>query len=249
MEGQLSQPLSLKFLGSIDFLKRLPCSSHLILSPQISTDATPQIGPRKADLLVPSRCPPYHATAPSLVVFRVEPRAAERAMIEIRDEASNDYPAIRELHERAFGGPAEARLVDMLRAANKAAISLVAVHENRVVGHIFFSPVTVAAVHENIRAVGLAPMSVLPEFQNRGIGSRLVHAGLGACKRKGYEVVVVLGHTKYYPRFGFVRAKDKGLDNEYNANDSFMVMELEKGVLQGIRGLVKYAPEFRAAKC
>ena len=170
-------------------------------------------------------------------------------MVEIRDETPSDYSAIRELNERAFGGAAEAKLVDMLRAAKKILISLVAVHQNRVVGHISFSPVTVAEGPENLRAVGLAPMSVLPKFQNRGIGSKLVREGLEACKRAGYEVVVVLGHTKYYPRFGFLKAKDCGLDNEYNAVDSFMVLELQKGVLQEIRGLVKYAPEFREAEC
>ena len=166
-------------------------------------------------------------------------------VIEIRSEVPADYPAVHELNERAFEGPVEARLVDLLRAAQKAVISLVALHEDRVVGHIMFSPVTVAEASENVRAVGLAPMSVLPEFQNRGIGSRLVRAGLEACTRSGYDVVVVLGHTNYYPRFGFVRAKDYGLDNEYDAGDSFMVMELKSGALRGIRGLVKYAPEFR----
>jgi putative acetyltransferase len=170
-------------------------------------------------------------------------------VVEIRNETPNDYSAIRELNERAFGGPVEAKLVDMLRAANNIVISLVAVHQNRVVGHILFSPVTVAEAPGTLRAVGLAPMSVLPEFQNRGIGSQLVREGLEACKRAGYEVVVVLGHTKYYPRFGFVKAKDCGLDNEYHADDSFMVLELQKGVLRGVRGLVRYSSEFREAGC
>src|SRR4029077_14492876 len=102
---------------------------------------------------------------------------------------------------------------------------------------------------ENFRGIGLGPMSVLPEFQNKGIGSRLVREGLEACKRDGYDAVVVLGHTKFYPRFGFSRAKDYGLDNEYNATDAFMVMELQVGVLGKISGLVKYAPEFREAGC
>ena len=172
-----------------------------------------------------------------------------RTVIEIRDETPDDYPAIRELNERAFGGPAEARLVDMLRAANKAVISLVALDQNRVVGHILFSPITVAEAPGNFRGVGLAPMSVLPEFQNRGIGSRLVREGLEACKREGYAVVVVLGHANYYPRFGFSRAKDYGLDNEYDATDEFMVIELQEGILTGLRGLVKYAPEVRDAEC
>lgn len=173
----------------------------------------------------------------------------EDNVIEIRKEVPDDYPGIHALNERAFGGPAEARLVDMLRAANKAPISLVALHENRIVGHILFSPVTVAEAPEHFRAAGLAPMSVLPEFQSRGIGSRLVREGLEACRRHGYQVVVVLGHTKYYPRFGFVRAKDYRLENEYGAGNAFMVLELEKGALQRIGGLVKFAPEFRDAEC
>jgi putative acetyltransferase len=89
----------------------------------------------------------------------------------------------------------------------------------------------------------------LPEFQNRGIGSQLTQAGLDACRKAGYDVVVVLGHPSYYPRFGFSKAKDYGLDNEYNAQDAFMVMELKPGVLRGLAGLVQYAPEFREAGC
>jgi putative acetyltransferase len=166
-------------------------------------------------------------------------------VVDVRKDTPDDYPAIREVHRRAFGGLAEATLVDMLRGAKKVVVSLVAVHQERVVGHILFSPVTVAHAPEELRAVGLAPMSVLPEFQNRGIGSQLVHEGLETCKRQGEAVVVVLGHAAYYPRFGFVKATECGLDNEYCAVDSFMVLELQKGALQRMRGLVKYAPEFR----
>ena len=166
-------------------------------------------------------------------------------MVDVREDTPDDYPAIREVHRRAFGGLAEATLVDRLRGAKKVVVSLVAVHQKRVVGHILFSPVTVADAPAGLRAVGLAPMSVLPEFQNRGIGSQLVHEGLETCKRQGEAVVVVLGHAAYYPRFGFVKAKECGLDNEYRAVDSFMVLELQKGALQRMRGLVKYAPEFR----
>ena len=168
-------------------------------------------------------------------------------MIEVREETPSDLPAIRYVNEQAFGGPEEARLVDMLRASGKVVVSLVAVHQDRIVGHVLFSPVTVSQAPDNFRAVGLAPMSVLPEFQNRGIGSRLVRDGLDACKRLGYDAVVVLGHTHYYPRFGFTRAADYGLDNEYQALDEFMVLELNQGVLKTIRGLVQYSPEFGGA--
>ena len=170
-------------------------------------------------------------------------------MIEIRPETPDDIPAIRDVNERAFGAPAEAHLVDRLRAANKAVVSLVAQHGDQVVGHILFSPISVTNSPTTFRGVGLAPMSVLPEFQKTGIGSRLVRDGLAACQRAGYDIVVVLGHVHYYPRFGFSRAKDYGLDNEYKALDAFMVLELKKGVLPTIRGLVQFAAEFQEAGC
>jgi putative acetyltransferase len=170
-------------------------------------------------------------------------------LIEIRSDAPDDYEAVRELHARAFGGPAEGRLVDLLRAAGKAVVSLVAADQHRVVGHILFSPVTVTEAPERFRAVGLAPISVLPEWQHRGIGSTLVWHGLDACRRQGCDAVVVLGHEKYYPRFGFVKATDFGLQNEYDAIESFMAMELRGGALKEIRGLVTYASEFRRAEC
>ena len=166
-------------------------------------------------------------------------------MLEIRDEAPQDFSAVRDINEQAFGGPAEALLVERLRAAGKALVSLVAIVDGRLVGHILFSPITIEKAPESFRGVGLAPMSVLPEFQNQGIGSKLVRAGLEACRRHGYDVVVVLGHLQYYPRFGFSRAKDHGLDNEYGASDAFMVTELHAGVLGKLGGLVRYAPEFQ----
>jgi len=170
-------------------------------------------------------------------------------MIEIRAECPGDVRAIRDVNERAFGGPAEAILVDRLRAANKAVVSLVAQHGDQVVGHILFSPVTVAHAPESFRGAGLAPMSVLPEYQNQGIGSLLVRDGLVACRGAGFDVVVVLGHVRFYPRFGFAPAKGHGLENEYDASDAFMVLELRSGTLNSISGLVKFAAEFRDLGC
>jgi putative acetyltransferase len=170
-------------------------------------------------------------------------------MIEIRAERPYDIDQIRGVNERAFGAPAEALLVDRLRDANKAVVSLVAQDGDRIVGHILFSPITVADAPDSFRGVGLAPMSVLPEYQNHGIGSHLVRAGLAACQAAGFDIVVVLGHVGYYPRFGFAPAKDRGLENEYGASDAFMVLELRAGVLQATSGLVMFAPEFRETGC
>ena len=97
--------------------------------------------------------------------------------------------------------------------------------------------------------MGLGPVGVLPAFQGMGIGSRLIRQGLEDCQSVGYDAVVVLGHPNYYPRFGFRPASSFHLDNEYNADEAFMVMELKPGALTGVSGLVKYALEFRAAGC
>jgi putative acetyltransferase len=163
----------------------------------------------------------------------------------IRPETSKDYPAVRGVHEWAFGRPQEARLVDRLRDVARPLVSLVAEHEVQVVGHILFSPVTIASGGVVETALGLAPMAVLPEYQRQGIGTRLVWAGLERCRDIGCHIVVVLGHADYYPRFGFVPAMYRGLQCEYDVpDDVFMVAELQPGALAGRRGMVKYHPAF-----
>lgn len=147
------------------------------------------------------------------------------------------------MNESAFGQPAEAALVDSLR--NPSFISLVAIEEGQVVGHILFTPVSVEDQDSRWTAMALAPMAVDPTHQNAGVGSRLVLAGLEECRRTGNLVVFVLGHEHYYPRFGFVPAQEKGIRCEFEVPPQFfMVTELEPDALQGRRGLVRYAPEF-----
>jgi putative acetyltransferase len=167
-------------------------------------------------------------------------------MVIVRDEKPEDLPAIHEVNEKAFGQAAEANLVDALRANGKVLLSLVAVQDNKVVGHILFSPVVIESERETFAAVGLAPLAVLPEYQNQGIGSRLVRAGLDECRKALYESVVVLGHPEYYPRFGFTPASKHGIKSEYDVRDEvFMIIELREGALLGRTGIVKYQPEFK----
>ena len=166
-------------------------------------------------------------------------------MLTIRPETAADIAAIHDINARAFGRRGEADLVDRLRAANHASVSLVAERDGHVVGHILFSPVTMEHAPGSFRGAGLAPMSVLPEYQHTGIGSALVRDGLAACRRAGFDAVVVLGHVHFYTRFGFSRASDVGLDNEYGATDAFMVVALRDGGLNDLDGMVKYAPEFQ----
>jgi len=173
-------------------------------------------------------------------------------VIEIRDERPEDLQGIRQVVVAAGGGNPKdkaADLVELLRERDKALISLVAVSDETVVGHVMFSPATVAVAPKDVCAVALAPLMVLPEYQRQGIGSMLARKGLYECTKAGFDMAVVLGHPQYYPRFGFARASDYGLGNEYNADEAFMALELKDGVFETVRGTVQFAPEFREAGC
>jgi putative acetyltransferase len=167
----------------------------------------------------------------------------------IRPYRNEDAPAVRRVHSRAFGGREdEAHLVESLHDAGAAPVSLVAAAEpdGRVVGHVLFSPVELldGRGDDPPKMVGLAPVAVLPEHQGRGIGSRLIHEGLEACRGAGYGAAVVLGEPGYYSRFGFERASARALGNEYGADEHFMVVELADGALGGVGGTVRYRREF-----
>jgi putative acetyltransferase len=162
----------------------------------------------------------------------------------IREEGPEDHAAIHDVNVRAFDGPTEADLVDVLRGRATPFISLVAIEDGEIVGHICFTPVALES-DPACRAVGLAPMAVRPDRQRRGIGTELVRRGLEECRRLGQEFVVVVGHAGYYPRFGFHRASTKGLACEFPVpDDVFMVLELQPGSLAGKHGLVRYHSAF-----
>lgn len=164
----------------------------------------------------------------------------------IRPEQPEEIAGIRHVNLAAFGAAAEADLVDALRQHARPFLSLVAVEEDEVVGHIAFSPVTLAP-HPDLRIAGLAPMAVVPSRQRQGIGSSLVHAGLQEARRLGFEAVVVLGHAGYYPRFGFRTASSFGLVSEYDVPDEvFMALELRSGALRGYGGTIRYHSAFAA---
>lgn len=166
-------------------------------------------------------------------------------MIVVRKESPQDYGAVRRVNELAFEQPDEANLVDALRGGAQPQLSLVAVADGQVIGHIFFSPVVIKSGNSELTAVALAPMGVLPEYQRRGIGSELVNQGLIECRQLGIAAMVVIGHPDYYPRFGFSPARAQGLQCEYEVPDeAFMVLELTPGALRGRGGLVVFPPEF-----
>jgi len=154
--------------------------------------------------------------------------------------------AIHAVHAAAFPTEAEAVLVDRLRAAGRLTVSLVAIRADRIIGHIAFSPVTLVHAGEVVRCrgLGLAPIAVDPPHQRRGVGAALIHGGLGACRARGADFVVVLGEPQYYRRFGFVPASRFRLDSQYDAGDAFMAIELEENAIPIGGGVIHYAPEF-----
>jgi putative acetyltransferase len=162
----------------------------------------------------------------------------------IRDEQPHDVSAVHNVLIAAFPTDAEARLVERLRANSHTPISLVAVIAGQIVGHILFSPVSIDGNPELSDGLGLAPVAVVPVWQRNGVGSRLIEAGIEDCRQQGCQFVVVLGHPAYYPRFGFQKASLFRLDNEYGAQDEFMVLELQPESLPAAGGQVKYGPEF-----
>lgn len=164
-------------------------------------------------------------------------------MIVIRPERADDVLAIRAIHEAAFPTEAEAKLVDLLRGNGHAAISLVAEDDGVIEGHVLFSPVAIDGDF-GAGGLGLAPVAVVPQRQGRGLGTRLIEAGLSECRRQQVPFVVVLGAPEFYQRFGFRRASDFVLRNVYGVDAEFMVLPLCNDALPHSGGLVTYGAEF-----
>lgn len=165
----------------------------------------------------------------------------------IRAEQAGDIASIQAVNVQAFGRDNEARLIDLLRSSPAfiPELSLVAIDTAQVVGHILFSRIHIRTPERDVPALALAPMAVRPERHHQGIGTALIRCGLDVCRRLGHQIVVVVGHPRYYPRFGFSSARAKGLEAPY-PDSVFMVQELTPGVLTGVRGVVEYPPAFSA---
>jgi putative acetyltransferase len=169
--------------------------------------------------------------------------------IEIRAERPADHPAIHAVHRAAFAGESEARLVDQLRRSPTfdPALSLVAIIENAIVGHVLFTGISIEDGARSTPALALAPVGVLPTWQRQGVGSRLIRSGLAACLERSHRLVVVLGHPTYYPRFGFVPATPLGILCPFPApSEAFMVLDLQPGTPMQPCGAVRYPAAFIA---
>ncbi len=160
--------------------------------------------------------------------------------ITIRPETQQDHQAVESILLSAFPTGAESKVVNAIRENGNAVISLVAVLDEKVIGHILFSPVTTHPPTPE-KGLSLAPVAVDPVHQSQGVGSKLIRAGLQICIDLQYDYAVVLGSPNYYMRFGFRKANSFGLQNEYGVDAEFMVIKFKS--LPG-SGLVKFSDEF-----
>ena len=167
--------------------------------------------------------------------------------VTITPETEEDFNGITRLHNLAFNQTEEGELVKRLRKTSKfiSELSLVAKIEGAVVGHILFYPIRIKKDTGECNSLALAPMSIHPGYQKKGIGSSLVKKGLATAKRLGFHSVIVLGHSTYYPRFGFKPANRWRIDPPFEVpDDVFFAIELVKNGLKDCGGTVEYPKEF-----
>ncbi len=167
--------------------------------------------------------------------------------IQIRPEHKNDISAISMINDMAFGQENEGNLVVKLRKNRNFIkdLSLVACMGNEIIGHILFTKISIKNDTEEFESLALAPMSVIPEFQDLGIGSQLIQKGLLKATKLGYKSVIVIGHENYYPKFKFTPANQFQITCPFEIPDAnFMAIELQKGSLVNISGCVEYPKEF-----
>lgn len=168
-------------------------------------------------------------------------------MISITCEINDHIPLIYQVLTAAFGRTNEAELVNKIRNSPNfiPELSIVAIQDRNLVGHILFSPITIETNEQKSSALALAPLAVIPTHQNQGIGSQLVQTGLSMCCDLGHEIVIVLGHPQYYRRFGFQTASQFGISAPFSVpEEAFMVLELKPGALVNIKGTVSYPAYF-----
>ena len=167
----------------------------------------------------------------------------------VREEEEKDYKEIYEVNKLAFGQENESKLVDKIRKGENfiPGLSLVAETDGKIAGHILFSMIKIigSSVFETLI---LAPLAVIPAFQKKEIGSKLVKKGVFKAKELGFDSIIVVGHKEYYPRFGFEKASKWNLKCPFEVPDeAFMAIELAEKALEGKAGTIEFPDEFMEA--
>ena len=172
--------------------------------------------------------------------------------IKIRTEAEADHSKVFSVIKQAFlteelSDHKEQFLVERLRMSGSyiLELSLLAEIEGKVVGHILLTKISICDGDIKHQSLALAPVSVLPEYQGRGVGSALIKAAHAKAIALGYGSVVILGHKDYYPRFGYKTASQFGISLPFDVPEEYvMAIELIPNALDGVCGIVEYDPAF-----
>ncbi|PFK37453.1 GNAT family N-acetyltransferase [Bacillus cereus] len=171
--------------------------------------------------------------------------------IKIRQEMAKDYSRVEEVVQQAFlheefSDQKEHELVNRIRKCDAfiPELSLVA-EEKEIIGHVLLSKIQIVDGDQSVDSLALAPVSVVPDYQKKGIGSLLISNVLRKAKELGYHSVIVLGHKDYYPKFGFKPASLWHIRAPFDVPDEvFMAMELKEHALQNVQGIVQYSEAF-----
>jgi putative acetyltransferase len=167
--------------------------------------------------------------------------------LQLRKAFESDKQAILDVAIAAFGNVQGQEIADLITdlledPSARPSLSLVATADDSFVGHILFTKSRIKHPKRMVSSAILAPLSVRPEYQNQGIGGQLVKEGLKQLKATGVELVFVLGHPGYYPKYGFSVAGMKGFDAPYpiplENSGAWMVHELHAGIIGFVRGQV-----------
>ncbi len=170
----------------------------------------------------------------------------------IREEKASDYQKIKQVVKNAFlhapmRSGTEHRVVEKIRKEStyNPKYSRVATDRKDIVGHVMLSEAYVVNGEKRAPIVSLGPVSVIPEKQRQGIGTKLIVDVLEIAKNDGKEAVIVLGHPTYYPKFGFKPASFWGIKLPFDApDDAFLALELTPGGLEETIGIVEYSAIF-----
>jgi len=172
--------------------------------------------------------------------------------IRLRQEKSADYPQVFNLVEQAFAtleisDHTEQFLVERLRTSNAfiPELSIVAEYKNKIIGHILLTKIKIQNKESEHTSLSLAPVAVLPEFQNKGIGGKLILHAHKAARKLGFKSVILVGHKNYYPRFGYKPTINYGIKLPFDAPEqNCLAIELVENGLKGVTGNVVFPKEF-----
>lgn len=168
----------------------------------------------------------------------------------IRKSDETDRSDIEQIHMNAFGEEKGLEIADLVNGLfdDKTALpilSLVAVEKDVLVGHILYTNAKIEGADQSVSIQLLAPLAVLSHGQAKGVGCKLIHAGLDQLRHAGVDLVFVLGHPDYYPRCGFQPAGVLGFEAPYAIPDehagAWMVQELKTGVIGRVKGKIQCA--------